>query len=336
VSAVARLCPPPALVAIVVAVVVGGALVLVSGANPIQAYAAIVEGALAPDNLPNTLNWATPLVGMTLAAAIPLRGGMINLGGDGQMVVGGLVGAITPLLPVPGPLAATLALIAASLAGGFYAALAAWGQIRFAIPMLISSLLLSYTAVGIVSYLVRFPLRDTTTGLPQTALVPVAARLPTLAGPVNAGMLVIAAVAALVIVIDRRAVIGYELRMRGLNARFAGYGGVRLDRQALGAMFASGAIAGLVGAIVVLGGQFRFIDGALLTPAYTWSGLMAALLAGGEPVGAIAAGLFFAALQTGGFAMQRETSVPRVLTLVLQAIVILFLAMRHGFGKRSS
>ena len=109
-----------------------------------------------------------------------------------------------------------------------------------------------------------------------------------------------------------------------------------LERQALGAMFASGAIAGLVGAIIVLGSQFRFIDGALLTPAYTWSGLMAALLANGEPVGAIFAGLFFAALQTGGFAMQRETSVPRVLTLVLQAIVILFLAVRHGLGRRAS
>ena len=95
-----------------------------------------------------------------------------------------------------------------------------------------------------------------------------------------------------------------------------------------------GAVAGVVGAIVVLGSQFRFIDGALLTPAYTWSGLMAALLVGGEPLGAIAAGLFFAALQTGGFAMQRDTSVPRVLALVLQAIVILFLAMRQGVGRR--
>ncbi len=101
-------------------------------------------------------------------------------------------------------------------------------------------------------------------------------------------------------------------------------------------MFASGAISGLVGAIVVLGSQFRFIDGALLLPAYTWSGLMAALLAGGEPIGAICAGLFFAALQTGGFAMQRETSVLRVLTMVLQSIVILFLAMRRGLGRRGA
>ena len=89
----------------------------------------IVVGALSPDNLANTLNWATPLVGMTLAAAIPLRGGMINLGGDGQMVIGALVGAMTPLrLPLPGPLAAAFALIGAALAGGLYAALAALGR----------------------------------------------------------------------------------------------------------------------------------------------------------------------------------------------------------------
>lgn len=330
-----KLRAPPALVAIAFAVLVGGVLVLVSGADPLQAYAQIVVGALWPQNLPDTLNWATPLVGMTLAAAIPLRGGMINLGGDGQLVVGALVGAVAPLaLPLPGPMAAALALLGAGLAGGLYAALAAWGEIRFRVPMLISSLLLSYPAVGIVSYLVRFPLRDTTTGLPQTAMVPDGARLPILIGPLNMGALMIVVIAALVVLVDRRTVIGYQLRMRGANARFAGYGGVALGRQALGAMFSSGAIAGLVGAIIVLGGQFRFIDDALLSPAYTWSGLMAALLAQGEPVGAILAGLFFAALQTGGFAMQRETSVPRVLTLVLQAIVILFLAVRGGLGKR--
>jgi simple sugar transport system permease protein len=335
-AAALSLRPPPALTAIVVAVLIGGLLVFVSGRDPLQAYAQIGEGALAWSNLPNTLNWATPLVGMTLAAAIPMRGGMINLGGDGQMVIGGLVGAVVPLwLPGLGPLAAALALIAAALAAGLYASLAALGETRRGIPMLISSLLLSYPAVGFVSYLARFPLRDTTTGLPQTGLVPLAARLPELSGPVNVGMLMILALAALVVFIDRRTVIGYELRMRGINARFTGYGGVPLARQAMGAMFASGAIAGLVGAIVVLGSEFRFIDGALLLPAYTWSGLMAALLAGGEPVGAIAAGLFFAALQTGGFAMQRETSVPRVLTMVLQSIVILFLAMRRGLGRRA-
>jgi ABC-type uncharacterized transport system permease subunit len=327
-----RLRPPPVLLAILFSTLVGGALVLYSGHNPLHAYAEIVEGSLSLDSLPDTLNWATPLVGMTLVAAIPLRGGMLNLGGDGQLVIGGLIGALLPLvLPGPGALVSVAALAAA----GLYAALAAWGEARHGIPMLISSLLLSYPAVGVTSYLARFPFRDVATGLPQTAMVPTAARLYTLSGALSAGSLLIAAIAVAAVFVDRRTVAGYELRMRGKNLRFAGYGGVRLARQAMRTMFASGAIAGLVGAIVVLGSQFRFIDGALLTPAYTWSGLMAALLVRGEPTGAILAGLFFAALLTGGFAMQRETSVPRVLTLVLQAIVILFLAMRQGVGRRA-
>jgi ABC-type uncharacterized transport system permease subunit len=333
-AAARRWRPPSAAMAILFAALVGGVLVFASGANPFDAYAQIFLGALAFDNWPNTLNWATPLVGMTLVAAIPLRGGMVNLGGDGQLVIGALVAAIIPVyLPGPGPLVAIAALGAAAVAAGLYAALAAWGETRHGVPMLISSLLLCYPAVGVASYIVRFPLRDATTGLPQTALVPEGARLMNLSGPLNIGLLIIASIALLVLFVDRRTVAGYELRMRGINRRFAGYGGVRLDAQAMRVMFVSGAIAGLVGAIIVLGSQFRFIDDALLTPSYTWSGLMAALLANGEPAGAILAGLFFAALQTGGFAMQREIAVPRVLTMVLQSIVILFLAMRHGAGK---
>jgi ABC-type uncharacterized transport system permease subunit len=332
-----RLRPPPVALAILFAALAGGALVLVSGHDPLQAYAEIVKGSLSRDSLPDTLNWATPLVGMTLAAALPLRGGMVNLGGDGQLVIGGLIGALLPLvLPGPGALVSIVALGAAALGAGLYAMLAAWGETRHGIPMLISSLLLSYPAVGVTSYLARFPFRDVATGLPQTPMISEAARLYTLNGPLNAGSLLIVAIAAAAIFVDRRTVVGYELRMRGENLRFAGYGGVRLDRQAMRTMFASGAIAGLVGAIVVLGSQFRFIDDALLSPSYTWSGLMAALLVGGEPAGAILSALFFSALQTGGFAMQRETSVPRVLTLVLQAIVILFLAMRQGVGRRGS
>jgi ABC-type uncharacterized transport system permease subunit len=332
-----RLRPPPVAIAILFAALAGGALVLVSGHDPLQAYAEIVKGSLSRDSLPDTLNWATPLVGMTLAAALPLRGGMVNLGGDGQLVIGGLIGALLPLvLPGPGALVSIVALGAAALGAGLYAMLAAWGEMRHGIPMLISSLLLSYPAVGVTSYLARFPFRDVATGLPQTPMISEAARLYTLNGPLNAGSLLIVAIAAAAIFVDRRTVVGYELRMRGKNLRFAGYGGVRLDRQAMRTMFASGAIAGLVGAVVVLGSQFRFIDDALLSPSYTWSGLMAALLVGGEPAGAILSALFFSALQTGGFAMQRETSVPRVLTLVLQAIVILFLAMRQGVGRRGS
>jgi simple sugar transport system permease protein len=153
--------------------------------------------------------------------------------------------------------------------------------------------------------------------------------------PVNQGLLLIGVVAIAVIFIDRRTSVGFELRLRGLNERFARYGGVALHRQTLGVMVASGAIAGLVGAIMVLGSQFRYTDGALTAPQYSWSGTLAALLAGGEPLGSVIAAVLFAALQTGGFAMERSVEIPRVLTMVLQSIVILFLAMRGAIWKRS-
>src|SRR6185312_16425590 len=138
---------PAVPLAILTGALIGAVLILLSGHNPARAYWASLVGALAPGNLPDTLNWAAPLVGMTLVAALPLRGGMVNLGGDGQLVVGGLVAALVPLyLPAPGPVAAVAAVLAAMLASGLYAALAALGEIRFGVPMLISSLLLSYPA----------------------------------------------------------------------------------------------------------------------------------------------------------------------------------------------
>jgi simple sugar transport system permease protein len=93
-------------------------------------------------------------------------------------------------------------------------------------------------------------------------------------------------------------------------------------------------MAGLVGAIMILGSQFRFTDGALTAPQYTWSGVLAALLAGGEPLGTVVAAVLFAALQTGGFAMERSVEIPRVLTMVLESIIILFLSMRGAIWRR--
>ena len=88
---------PRVALAVGFAALAGAALILVSGHDPLSAYAEIARGSLSPAALPDTLNWATPLLGMTLAVAVPLRGGMVNLGGDGQIVIGGLIGALAPL-----------------------------------------------------------------------------------------------------------------------------------------------------------------------------------------------------------------------------------------------
>jgi simple sugar transport system permease protein len=290
-----------------------------------------LKGAVEGPQLLETLARSVPLVGMALSAAIPLRAGIVNLGADGQLVLGGCAAAIVALyLPGPPELRLIVALLSGAAVGGSYGVLAALGELYARVPLLLSTWLLTYPAKGLCGYLVRAPLRDPVTAWPSSYRIEPAARLPQLihGTPLNYGLIIIAILAVLAVFVDRRTAVGYQIRMRGLNERFALYGGIALGRQTLSLMLASGALAGLVGAVMVLGSQYRFTDGALTAPQYSWSGTLAALLASGDPLGSVMAAVLFAALQTGGFAMERSVEIPRVLTMVLESMIILFLAAR--------
>nr|WP_245695433.1 ABC transporter permease [Streptomyces antibioticus] len=321
----------------VLAGVLIGALFLVgTGADPIAAYEAVLTGSLGADGIGSTLTTGTSVLGMALALAIPLRAGLINLGGDGQMVLGGITAAVTGLhSPLPAPLTVVLALLAGMAAGALYAALAALCENHFGVPLLVSSLLLSYPAVSLASYLARYPLKEPGSSLPQTRALPDGVALPAFGdSTVTWGLVLVVLAAAAYWFTDQRTAIGYEIRMTGLNARFSAYAGVERRGLTLKLMSVSGATAGLVGAIGVLSFPYRFVDGSLTAPGYTWTGLTAALLATAAPLGTVVASFFFAVLQVGGLAMERTTEVPRELTQVLQAIVIVFLAARLRFPSR--
>lgn len=311
------------------ALVLGAVLLAATGANPLEAYGAIVTGAFGPDGIADTLAYAVPVVGMAIALAIPLRAGMVNLGGEGQLVLGA-ISAIAVGLHVPGPLGLVAALVAGALAGALYASIAAVCETRLGVPLLVTTLLLSYPAMSFAAYLVRFPMRDEGSSLPQSDQLPAGVRFTELAPSV---VLIVAAVAVYAVV-DARTPAGFETRVTGWGPRFAQYAGI--DRPALTVrlLACSGGLAGLVGAVVVLGFPYRFIDGALITPQYTWIGLLAALLAAANPLGTLVAAVFFAALTSGGFAMERATQVPRELTAVLQAVLIIFLAAATGLLRR--
>lgn len=329
----------PTLLAVIAGFVVSGLIATSAGVSPFVALSALIQGAFSGPQAAETINRAVPLIGMTLSAALPFRGGMINLGGDGQLLLGGFAATLIALyLPGSDAMRLSAALCGGMLVGGLYGALAALGEIIADIPMLVSSWLLTYPAKGLCSYLVHGPLHDPSDALAATHRLPRGVRLAhfVTGSPINTGVLLIGAAALAVVFVDRRTSAGYAIRMRGSNPRFARYGGIAISRQSVAIMFASGMLAGLVGAILVLGGQYRFTDGALLAPQYTWSGTLAALLAGGEPIGALLAGMFFAALQTGGFSMERSVGIPRVLTMVLESVIILFLSMGGGLRRRLS
>ncbi|MEU6126529.1 ABC transporter permease [Streptomyces sp. NPDC047123] len=329
-SPVGRVLRSPALHSVVAAVLVGALFLVGTGADPLDAYGSVIGGALGPDGIGSTLTTGTSILGLAVALAVPMRAGLLNLGGDGQLVLGGIAAAATGLyVPLPAPLAVVAALLAGMAAGAGYAALAAVCQNRFGVPLLVSSLLLSYPAMSFASYLARFPLKEDGSSLPQTRRLPEGVELPAFGtSTVTVGLLLVVAAAAVFVFADARTATGYEIRMTGLNPRFAAYAGVDRPRLTLRLMALSGAVAGLVGAIGVLSFPYRFIDGSLTAAGHTWTGLTAALLASAAPVGTALAALFFAALDVGGLAMERTTEVPRELTQVLQAVVIVFLAAR--------
>lgn len=321
------------LITLVGALVLGAVLLAATGANPLEAYQAIVTGAFGPDGIQDTLAYAVPVVGMAIALAIPLRAGMVNLGGEGQLVLGA-ISAVAVGLHVPGPFGVIAALVAGTLAGGLYATTAAVCETRLGVPLLVSTLLLSYPAMSFAAYLVRFPMRDAGSSLPQSEQLPPDVRLPGLSSGVTVGLFLIVAAVAVYAVVDARTPTGFETRVTGWGPRFAAYAGIERPALTVRLLACSGGLAGLVGAVVVLGFPYRFIDGALITPQYTWIGLLAALLAAANPLGTLAAAVFFAALTSGGFAMERATQVPRELTAVLQAVLIIFLAAATGLLRK--
>ncbi|MFD3933044.1 ABC transporter permease [Streptomyces sp. NPDC058614] len=326
----------PVTFSVLAGVVIGALFLVGTGADPVSAYSAVISGSLGSDGIGSTLSTTTSVLGMALALAIPLRAGLINLGGDGQLVLGGIAAAVTGLYsPLPAPLTVVLALLAGMAAGAGYAALAALCENHLGVPLLVSSLLLSYPASSLASYLVRYPLKEPGSSLPQTRQLPEGVALPAFGdSTVTVGLLLIVAAAAAYWFADSRTAVGYEIRMTGLNSRFAAYAGVERKGLTLRLMAVSGALAGLVGAIGVLSFPYRFLDGALTAPGYTWTGLTAALLAAAGPLGTVLASFFFAVLEVGGLSMERTTEVPRELTQVLQAIVIVFLAARLRFPDK--
>ena len=337
---IARLTRHPAVVpigAVVLAILIGAVVILLAGLNPIDAYAAVLQGSLDVRNLDYTFSVWGFICGMGLVAAIPLRMGEFNLGGNGQLVLGGITAyVVASQLGLPGIVVVPFALIAAMLVSGGFAAVSAPLATRFGIPIIISTLLLSPVAVAVASYLVRFPLAEKGSGNAQTPVLPEDAHIWSLGDLryTTVGLLLIIAVMVIFYVVDSRSAVGFELRVTGANRRFGEYAGLKPGRLALGAMGSAGAVAGLVGAIIVLSSPYRFIDGALISPGYTFAGLAAALLAGGRPALVPVTAILFTILQVGGASMERTAEVPRQLSDVLQGVVIVILALRVVLDRR--
>ena len=326
----------PPLLAFIGALALGALVILMAGHNPMAAYRALATGAFGDGNAwARTLAQTTPLLFTGAAVGVGLAAGLFNIGAEGQLAVGALAGAGVAAL-APAPLAVPLGLLLGAATGALWALLPAWLKVRRGAHEVITAILLNYAARNLTRWVATVPLKDPTGQTPQTAEV--YATLPALlpAYDVHAGLILGLLTVAGVALALQRTVWGYETRLVGTNPDAARAAGVDPNRVTLRAFLLSGALAGLAGAVVVLGVvPFRRFPADFYGIGYGFDGLAVALLAGSYPWAVLPAAFLFGALGAGADQMSFATETPKQVAQVVQALLILGLSARLVWKKRS-
>lgn len=320
--------------AIVLGLVVGAVIIAVMGENPLRAYSALFLGAFGNLNrILGTLTRATPIIITGLAVALPFRAGLFNIGVEGQLLMGALAAAVvgSRFAGLPGFLHLPLAILAAALGGGLWALIPAWLKARRGIHEVINTIMMNFIANAVLAYLVVEVLRMPGEMIPKTPPVLPSAMLarfsdfiPGITARLNLGFVIALVLALVLYYLLWRTTFGYEIRAVGHNAKAAAYAGINVSRCIVITMILSGALAGLAGAERILGFDRTLALG--FSPGFGFEGIAVALLGRNHPVGVLLAALLFGALSSGGVWLSFTTDIPADIVVVLQAIIIFFVA----------
>jgi ABC-type uncharacterized transport system permease subunit len=328
------------------ALAVGAVMLLVLGANPIRAYGALVDGAFGSANaLAETAVKAVPLLLVGLGICISFRANVINIGGEGQMIIGAILGTVVGLSLSGGPgwLIIPLALTAGFVGGALWGAIPGALKAYFSVNEILSTVMMNAIAVQIMNYLLRGPMIDPAQAelasqIPQTAPLDTAFRLPRLVPTrLHLGALIAIVLAVAVYILLWRTTLGYRIRAVGQNPDASRYGGIRVRRQVVTALLLSGAFAGLAGVTQVYGLNYRMItDGSAtgFTGSAGFNGIVAALFGQLHPIGTIPASFFFGALLVGANKLQRVMQVPSSFIIGLNGLVVVFVVSSDIWRRR--
>jgi ABC-type uncharacterized transport system permease subunit len=298
----------------------------------LDAYSALIAGSLGGlGQLSETLVAATPLIATGLAVAIPLRAGLFNIGAEGQVIAGGLVGGLVgfSFTGLPLLIHLPLAVLAGIAAGYAFGYLPGFLKARTGAHEVITTIMLNNIAILTTSYLLTSSLyQNPERNDPISKGIAPSAQLPRFPGlgsyRVNVSLLLVIVLAVLAFWLLERSTTGFELNAVGSNARAATAAGMSPNRAVITAMAVGGAMAGAAGVAEVLGIQHRITPG--FSSGLGFDGITVALLGRGSVGGTVAAGLLFGALKSGGRAMQARTGTSLDLVVVIQALIIVFIA----------
>lgn len=326
----------------VLAILIGSLIMWVSGYDPVAAFAALFKGAFGTSrNIGNTIMRSTPLILTGLAVGYGFRAGLFNIGAEGQLFMGGLAAAFlgVELAGLPwGVLVPTL-VVASMLAGASWAFVPAVLKARIGAHEVITTMMFSYIARYFVSYLVVGPLKAEGM-IPQTVQISTNAQLPRIEalfspetiqslpllglGRAHLGIVVALVAAVVVWLVLKYTTLGYENRAVGFNPSASETAGISVQWTTVKALCISGGLAGLAGAVEVMGVHYKIFD--QFSSGFGFTGIAVALLAKNHPLGIIPAAIMFGALSAGAGTMQLEAAVPQKIIWIIQALVIFFVA----------
>ena len=306
-----------------------GLIIILCGYNPWEALGAAAVGAFGDGRrITETFVKSTPFLLTGLAVAFSFRCGIWNIGAEGQFLLGALASTwcgvhIAPHLPPV--LAIPLTLLLGGMAGGMWALIAAALKVYRGVQEVISTIMLNYVAIHLVSYMVDGgPLQEAAKRGPQSDMIAAASHLPRLIPQTrfHLGLLIALALAVILAIVLFRTVTGYQIRAVGANPKAAQAAGISISRNVLLALFISGALAGLGGAIELTALTRRLFQN--FSPGYGYTAIAVALLAKLHPLWVIVSSLLFGALKTGSDAMQQMAGISAKVTFVIQATIIFF------------
>jgi simple sugar transport system permease protein len=326
------------LIAILAALAISGVLIAIAGAPVLEAYWRILKGAFGSRlSATETLTRATPLMLTGLAAAVAFRARLWNIGAEGQLYLGAiavaaasshLLGGFPPVIQIPA------LLVLGAIAGMVLLLVPLWLRLRFSVDEVVTTLLLNFIAVLFVSMLIDTVLKDPAAfGWPQSQSVADAAMLPKLLSRsrLNLGLVIAVVLAFLLHFVQSRTVFGIQSRAAGLNPAGAVFAGVPLGRTLVIVACISGGLAGLAGAVEVMGVKGYVTTD--LSPGYGYSGIVIAMLANLHPLGVVLAALFTATVFVGADGMSRSMGIPSYIADVTVALSLLAMLVALFFTQ---
>ncbi len=349
------------LIAIIAAFIVGGLIILAIKDNPFETYRILLANSFgSAKDIGWTLFLATPLIFTGLAVAVAFRCGLFNIGAEGQLYVasfatawvgikfGGVVLTIFgkqedwSWTSLPSIILVPLCVLTAVVVGGLWGAIPGYLRARFGSSEVINTIMLNFIGIALVSYFTQYHYKVPGDPILQSAPIGEAAYIPQFREyfsfipsdvPLNAAFLLAILMCVLVYIFLWKTKWGYELRAVGQNSSAAEYGGISPQRQMIIAMTLSGGLAGMVAINEVLGFRHNYYDG--FSQELGFLGIAVALLGRNHPLGVFVAALFFAVLMRGEIFVDAFTRyVSKDIGLILQAVVILFVASLQRYSKK--